>query len=165
MWFFHCPPRSLKFKISETALSQRKMLNSLVLREELVARGLGSGLSVLRPWSLRKWGREQGRGSGYRRFSTPQQVGSWTPAQFPFSFQFYRAVVSSWCVFRIQKEVGIRIVASFCRKTLSQYRKAASAQKRFIICQRKVEFKKILLSKTLWIIKVLWVGGLASCSS
>lgn len=29
---------------------------TLVLREELVARGLGSGLSVLRPWSLRKWG-------------------------------------------------------------------------------------------------------------
>lgn len=125
------------------------MLNSLVLREELVARGLGSELSVLRPWSLRKWGTLRTR-ERVRVQTLLHTTAGWVLNASPVPLFF--PVLQSSGIFLVcfpHPEVGIRIVASFCRKTLSQYRKAASAQKRFIICQRKVEFKKLLLSETL----------------
>lgn len=73
------------------------MFNPVVLREEVVAWGLGSELCVLPSWPLRQWGTLRTRErAGFRCLSTPQQIGVLIHRQ-PCSL-FLSSFTEQWCL-------------------------------------------------------------------
>lgn len=149
MWSCHCTPRLPKVKTSETALSQRKkcwiqlccrmhwlpgawVVDCVSFHPGLSdSGGLGTrerGRVQMPRYTIASWVLTHRQPRSLFLSSFPEW---WCPLGVCFSS---RGGLADWCLVS-QKDFG--------------YRKDALAPKRFIICQRKIGFKQLLLSKTL----------------